>query len=104
MAIAKNHKVLHVVVAVNQALRQICPQKIKSVPPSSIFPFVAHAEQRHLTLDIWAFEWMLPHSQSSIPVRRFLFEKIVHTFVVDLQIAGTKTKMTCLVVMHSENK
>lgn len=27
MVIAKNHKILHVVVVVNQALRQICPQK-----------------------------------------------------------------------------
>lgn len=87
MGVAKCHKVVHVIVVGNQAFGQICRQ-------SNARPFSLHwffFIQNSLTLNVWAIQWVLPHSQSSVPVCSLLFQKIVHTFVVDLQVAGTKT-------------
>lgn len=63
---------------------------------SDFFFFFFNAEKRHLTLHIWAVQRVLPHSQHTIPMCRFLFKQIVHTLVIDLQIAGTKTKCCIL--------
>lgn len=91
MGIAKCHKIIHVSVVVNQAFRQICTQSNACV----FFDFF-FAEKQCLTLNIWAVQRVLSHSQRSVPICRFLFQKIVHTLIIDLQIAGIKTQTKML--------
>lgn len=99
MCVAKGHKILHVIVVVNQAFRQICTQSDSCGLFFCLFNAGEKKKKKNsLTLNVWAVQRVLSHSQHSIPACSFL-EKIVHALIIDLQIAGTKLQLSYFLML-----
>lgn len=101
VGIAEDDQVFHVTVVVHQLLGQICIQVVVFILCIRFSAFYTNSAEMNvgwrikpcLTLYIGSISGVLSHFQAStICGRSSLFEKILHTFIVDLQIAGAKAE------------